>query len=919
MGDVIPLHPAPIKQRQWLINGRTIFTKFVPDEGQLDAELLLIGEAPGKNENFNMNNRGEPFPRPFVGWSGQQLVRWWSDVDLYRRQFYITNVFPYWPPHKDGIEKLVTNDELDLWGDKLHEKIRKLRNLRMIVPTGNVALRALLGRRNIMNWRGSILQYTSRDGRKIKVIPTLHPAAVARDPSLERRCKLDWARISRDFDFPELQLPVRNHIIPLPDPKKYKIVIQNWVDKLVVAKSLGKVRFLTHDVETAGGRVTCVGFAWASDESITIPYDDVTYWSDPADLKWAFGIVKYLLEMDIPKLGQNCGYDVFWYYVYGINIKKWWWNLLAIHHTLDSSDSHSLEYMASVDTREPFWKKEGKEAGKLKDMTKLKDRDQYYRYNGKDCCTEHELGEKYIERLKNPEWLPDYIETLRRDELLNPQYIDQLEQEGLLGFYKRHYRDMFKPLMSLMLHGIPVDDKLRRKRLQMLQLEMLDIEDELEDIAGEALHSKKILSVKKLKKYLFETLKLPVYALTKSEQPSTNAVVLRQLLLKYNNKIAKMRYVINGPAAGKMRKGTKERRVAMIADWQLAAKTLDLILKFRKSYQTSTFYSAKRLDTDGRMRCTYSFNTVFGRLSSSKSPRGTGTNLQNQQRDIRDIFLPDKDCFLVEADLSQAESRSVGMYSRDPELMKLARSNPAEFDVHKYNASIIFGIPADDVDEERRDLGKRAVHASNYGMMGLRLSETLLKQPPHLVRTPDECQAMIDAYIAAQPGVVAYQEDTRFEVRRNRKLVTTWGRIFHFENYRPDEEMERDAFACRPQGEVADLLNQWGLIPAWQKIQKLKGFALNMQVHDSIVFSCPFAQLETAYELLKFIRASLERPRYYYNEPLIIPVEFKGGMNLLADPAQGGFKFKTFPDYKTFREKVLGAKETHQKLLREAA
>jgi hypothetical protein len=65
------------------------------------------------------------------------------------------------------------------------------------------------------------------------------------------------------------------------------------------------------------------------------------------------------------------------------------------------------------------------------------------------------------------------------------------------------------------------------------------------------------------------------------------------------------------------------------------------LLAYRRNRKLSAFLNAK-LDPDGRMRCMYSFITEAGRLASQGTPWDTGANLQNQDRELRFVFIPDK-------------------------------------------------------------------------------------------------------------------------------------------------------------------------------------------------------------------------------------------------------------------------------------
>ena len=163
----------------------------------MDARIVLVGEAPGVSE--------VQYGAPFVGASGQRLFGgggergWVVEAGLDRSQFRIENVCEYCPPN--CVADLWNRDTWTAWMEDLHERIARLDDPWIIVPTGNYALYALTGkgkvpwhvrdgksnRPGILSWRGSILSYRDRRGRALKVIPTPHPAATfpGRDPGLE--------------------------------------------------------------------------------------------------------------------------------------------------------------------------------------------------------------------------------------------------------------------------------------------------------------------------------------------------------------------------------------------------------------------------------------------------------------------------------------------------------------------------------------------------------------------------------------------------------------------------------------------------------------------------------------------------------------------------------------------------------------
>src|SRR6186713_1299919 len=141
--------------------------RYVPGIGPIEPDLMIIGEAPGKNES----EQGIPF----VGPSGEILNECLRKAGIRRNECYITNVCKYQPPLND-LEKLHLIDvRLNEQADLLWEhEIRKLKP-KCILAVGDTALEHTCGVTGILNYRGSIL--LAKDGIT-KVVPTIHPAAL---------------------------------------------------------------------------------------------------------------------------------------------------------------------------------------------------------------------------------------------------------------------------------------------------------------------------------------------------------------------------------------------------------------------------------------------------------------------------------------------------------------------------------------------------------------------------------------------------------------------------------------------------------------------------------------------------------------------------------------------------------------------
>jgi DNA polymerase len=137
--------------------------------GDPDAKLMIVGEAPGEDEDLS----GEPF----VGRAGQLLDKVLESVGIARDAVYITNIVKFRPPGNRNPKP----DEVKASEPVLLEQI-KLVQPQVIAPLGNVPTQWFLGtKEGITHTRGRWYEWHG-----IKVFPLFHPAYLLRNPSRER-------------------------------------------------------------------------------------------------------------------------------------------------------------------------------------------------------------------------------------------------------------------------------------------------------------------------------------------------------------------------------------------------------------------------------------------------------------------------------------------------------------------------------------------------------------------------------------------------------------------------------------------------------------------------------------------------------------------------------------------------------------
>ena len=141
--------------------------KGVPGEGNPKAKIMLIGQAPGREEDKT--------GRPFVGRAGKFLTAQLKKIGIARKDVFITSVVKHFPPKN----RLPTKDEVNACLPYCIEQIYLI-NPKTIVLLGSIAEKALKGHPALL-------------GRK--VLSTPHPAAAMRFPKLKKKFEAKIARL----------------------------------------------------------------------------------------------------------------------------------------------------------------------------------------------------------------------------------------------------------------------------------------------------------------------------------------------------------------------------------------------------------------------------------------------------------------------------------------------------------------------------------------------------------------------------------------------------------------------------------------------------------------------------------------------------------------------------------------------------
>ena len=157
----------------------------VPGTGSPMADVMLIGEAPGREED----RQG----KPFVGPAGRTLDELLRAVDLDRAPLFVTNVIKCRPPKNRNPKP----DEISNCFPYLEQQIETVRP-RAIGTLGATAAHCLLGNRlRLARLRGQVHAY-----QRLPVVCTYHPAYVRRNPAVQQQVKQELLLLQQQIPGP---------------------------------------------------------------------------------------------------------------------------------------------------------------------------------------------------------------------------------------------------------------------------------------------------------------------------------------------------------------------------------------------------------------------------------------------------------------------------------------------------------------------------------------------------------------------------------------------------------------------------------------------------------------------------------------------------------------------------------------------
>jgi DNA polymerase-1 len=366
------------------------------------------------------------------------------------------------------------------------------------------------------------------------------------------------------------------------------------------------------------------------------------------------------------------------------------------------------------------------------------------------------------------------------------------------------------PVLARMeMNGIKIDVPFFRETGSRFARELDQIQSEVFKLAGAPFN---LNSTLQLREVLFDRLGLPVLKRTKTG-PSTDVTVLEELAAE----------------------GHQVPR---------------LLMEYRELEKLRGTYvdALPKLVHPETGRIHTSFNQTVattGRLSSSDP------NLQNIPirtslgREIRKGFVADEGFLLLGVDYSQIELRILAHFSGDEAFLEAFKKG---IDVHRQTASVIFGVPIEEVTSEMRGQAKTINFATLYGQGSFSLARQL-----GIPR--DEAQRFINQYFERFSGVRRYLDEQVAMARDKGYVETLLGRRRYIPELRSGnwgirQFGERVAQNTPIQGTAADLIKK-AMIDVHEGLASSNtGARMLLQVHDELLFEVPEGVVDEVRELV---------------------------------------------------------------------
>ena len=277
---------------------------------------------------------------------------------------------------------------------------------------------------------------------------------------------------------------------------------------------------------------------------------------------------------------------------------------------------------------------------------------------------------------------------------------------------------------------------------------------------------------------------------------------------------------------------------------------IDMVLEYREVDKLLNTYGTSLLnciDSDSRIHASFSLtSTRTGRISS-ESPNLHNIPVRTELgQKFREVFIAKPEYSFVIADYDQIELRLLAYYSKDLNLLNAFIQGS---DIHKFVASVVYGVPVDKVDKSQRSVAKMVSYGLVYGMEAFGLSE-------RLNISVGEAKVILNKYFESFPGLRIFIDGSIEQIKINRYISTILGRRRYFEDLNKLNRIQRLAIERQAtnsiiQGSAADLFKlAINRVNSGLKAGNVDS-SIVLQVHDELIIESPIAKIDIVKNIVK--------------------------------------------------------------------
>lgn len=804
-------------------------TPLMPGSGNKKAKIMILGEAPGAEE--------DEAGKPFVGKAGRFLrTHILRGVGLNDSNVYFQNAVRCYPGRsKDGKKnKNPLANDIRKCRYNLENEVKRVKP-KVIIAMGNVALHACLelarwrnddGQKEtqvtgITRWRGKLVWHSEFN---CWIMFTYHPSYLMRKYKFEKyefdQTILDFERAITAVNRPQRESSLNgmailgnrdlalsyirqlfNHDEIAVDTETSTMDFKELMQIKPDSPLLG-VSFSTGDNAISlksGKRVVPVRGAYIPsrvlfDTSVISMFQDLMHSSS------------------VRKLWHNLGFDEKVLYAVGITFG----NTVQYNHVCTMMAAKLLDENFSVGLKELTWRHLGF-GGYERQM------DHYRREN--KIISFADVPEKMLARYAA-------IDPYATFKLWEKVFKPGLEKDGILDFFLKTLCQTRRVFTSFEIDGMRVDVKRAKALSKKCAKVRKELERQLYKVAGRQF---KMKSYPQIRRILYKELGAKPLKETKTGAASTDGETMRELL----------KLKTTPPRAKKF--------IQIRSDIAYIDK------------QVSTYIDrvVKLVWSDDRVRISYNLTgTVTGRPSSS---------LSNIPKDglIRSLFIASEGNVLMECDMAAAELRVLAAYCKEPVMVKAFRNDE---DLHEATARAIFNLSrSDEVSKPQRDIGKRVNFGSVYGISAKGLSDKFGV-------TEKEAEEFLLLYFQNMPRVGKWLESNAKFGRKHGYVVSFFGRKRRVPELRSDSRGDQSRARRQANNSViqscASDICYKGMVRTFQLMERnrMRGRIVN-SVYDSVLFDLPKSEVK---KMQKIARVAFESPIKLKGVPdFYMKVDFK--------------------------------------------